>query len=253
MRTFICVIIALAISVPTHCLSATVEVHIKGIDDGVRTSKQQDYREAVLFAKREAIERAGIQMKSITTVNDLMVQSDYIESKAEAVLTPGYTIMDIGYQRDGTYLVILIGKVKSGPVKRVESKAKVIDGDERFDVYDNGVIKDRLTGNEWYVGPDVHFTWYEAQSWVEGLKVDGGGWRLPTILELKTLYKFQGLSTHLPKVFRNKTNKDVVWSAESASPAIAKAYRYDYDNGYVKSEKKSKEWFGTGFAIRAQN
>jgi len=96
----------------TLSFASVIDVNIKGIDDGRRTNKQRDYKEAVLFAKREAIERAGVKIKSITTVKDLMINSDYIESKAEAALLPGYQIMDIGYQSDGTYLVILIGKVK---------------------------------------------------------------------------------------------------------------------------------------------
>jgi hypothetical protein len=61
------------------------------------------------------------------------------------------------------------------------------------------------------IGPDVLLTWFEAKSWIEGLHIDGGGWRLPTILELKTIYKFQGLNTDLPKIFRKKTTKSVVW------------------------------------------
>jgi hypothetical protein len=92
---------------------AIVDVKIKGIDDGIKTTKQQDYREAILFAKREAIERAGVKIKSITSINELMVESDYIELKAEAVLLPGYEIIDIGYQTDNTYLIILTGKVKT--------------------------------------------------------------------------------------------------------------------------------------------
>ena len=100
--------------VPCISNAETIDVHIKGVDDGVKTRKQQDYKEAVLFAKREAIERAGVKIKAITTVKDLVLYSDYIESKAEAVLLPGYNIMDIGYQQDGTYLVILVGKVKTG-------------------------------------------------------------------------------------------------------------------------------------------
>lgn len=43
---------------------------------------------AVLFAKREAIERAGVKVKALTTAKDFVVQSDYIESQAEAVLLP---------------------------------------------------------------------------------------------------------------------------------------------------------------------
>lgn len=89
----------------------TIAVQIKGYDDGIKSSAGQDYKEAVLFAKREAIERAGVTVKSLTTMKDYLVQSDYIESQAEAVLEPGYDVLDIGYQSDGSYLVVLIGQV----------------------------------------------------------------------------------------------------------------------------------------------
>lgn len=253
MRTIIYFIMIMIITLPLNSLAGTIDVNIKGIDDGVKTSKQQDYREAVLFVKREAIERAGVQIKAITTVEDLMVESDYIESKAEAILMPGYTIMDIGYQTDGTYLVILIGKIRMTAGKHEQKTSKIIDGDERFDVYDSGIIKDRFTGSEWYIGPDVYLTWYEAKAWIEGLKIDGGGWRMPTILELKTIFRDQGIVTNLPKIFRKRTTKDVVWSSESDAPAMAKVFQYDYTYGLVKSKAKSTEFFSTGFAIRSQN
>ena len=99
--------------VPCISDAETIDVHIKGVDDGVKTTKQRDYKEAVLFAKREAIERAGVKIKSMTTVKDLVVNSDYIESQAEAVLLPGYNILDMGYSADGTYQVVLVGKVKT--------------------------------------------------------------------------------------------------------------------------------------------
>ena len=86
---------------------------IKGVDDGARTTTQRDYKEAVLFAKREAIERAGVKIKSMITIKDMVLYSDYIESKAEAVLLPGYNILDMGYSADGTYQVVLVGKVKT--------------------------------------------------------------------------------------------------------------------------------------------
>jgi len=88
-----------------------IDVNFKGVDDGIKTTKQQDYKEAVLFAKLEAIERAGVKIKALTTSKDFVVNSDYIESKAEAVLLPGYNVVDVGYQTDGTYLVFLVGKV----------------------------------------------------------------------------------------------------------------------------------------------
>jgi len=104
---------AVLILIPSFAFTETIDVQIKGVDDGVRTTKQKDYKEAVLFAKREAIERAGVKVKALTTAKDFVVHSDYIESKAEAVLLPGYNVVDVGYQQDGTYLVILIGKVKT--------------------------------------------------------------------------------------------------------------------------------------------
>jgi len=103
-------LLALMIS-PVISFSEIIDAQIKGVDDGIKTSKQQDYKEAVLFAKREAIERAGVRIKSITTVKDFVLNSDYIESKAEAVLLPGYNIVDIGYAEDGTYQIVLIGKI----------------------------------------------------------------------------------------------------------------------------------------------
>lgn len=92
--------------------SETINVHIKGVDDGIRTSIQQDYKEAILFAKREAIERAGVKIKSKSMMKNFVLYEDYLESEAEAVLLPGYNIMDMGYSTDGTYQVVLIGKVK---------------------------------------------------------------------------------------------------------------------------------------------
>jgi len=99
--------------VPCISSAETIDVDIEGIDDGIKTTKQQDYKEAVLFAKRGAIERAGGKIKDLTTARDLVMNSDYIESKAEAVLLPGYIIEDFGYRTDGIYLVRLVGRIRT--------------------------------------------------------------------------------------------------------------------------------------------
>jgi len=110
---FIMVLVYIVIGMSGTCFSETVDVQISGYDDGKRVTKQIDYKEALLFAKREAIERAGVKIEAMTTVKDMVVNSDYIESKADAVLLPGYKIVDVGYQQDGTYLIILIGQVRT--------------------------------------------------------------------------------------------------------------------------------------------
>jgi len=89
-----------------------ISVEIKGVDDGIKTTRQNDYKEALLFAKRQAIERGGVQLKSMTTVKDMVINEDYIESKSVGVLQPGYEVIDIGYINDGTYQVVLVGKIR---------------------------------------------------------------------------------------------------------------------------------------------
>lgn len=96
-------------------LGEILDVTIKGFDDGRKTSRQQDYKEAVLDAKRQAIEQAGVKVTSRSTVVNARLQEDFIESQAEAVLLPGFQIMDIGYMQDGTYQVVLSGRVQVQP------------------------------------------------------------------------------------------------------------------------------------------
>ncbi len=89
-----------------------IDVKIIGYDDGIRTTKQKDYREAVLNAMRQAVERAGVEVKSKTRVKDFELEGDYIETYAQAILLPGFEIIDVGYTEGGTYNVMLIGKIK---------------------------------------------------------------------------------------------------------------------------------------------
>ncbi|MDO9069547.1 MAG: hypothetical protein Q7W05_13985 [Deltaproteobacteria bacterium] len=120
IKTKYCCFLAVLSIVTTLLLNApvlgeTLDVTIKGFDDGKKTSRQQDYKQAVLDAKRQAIEQAGVTVESKSTVKNSVLQEDYIESQAKAVLLPGFQIMDIGYMQDGTYQVVLSGKVQIQP------------------------------------------------------------------------------------------------------------------------------------------
>jgi len=70
-------------------------------------------------------------------------------------------------------------------------QGQVVDdkGQPRFTKAENGVITDSATGLDWYVGPNQDNNWHEAKTWTENLTVAGGGWRLPTVPELKALYQ----------------------------------------------------------------
>lgn len=68
-----------------------------------------------------------------------------------------------------------------------EDKAK--QKEARFIKNPNGVIVDRKTNLKWIEEPTgKYFTWTNAKKWAESLTVDNGGWTLPTLKELATLY-----------------------------------------------------------------
>lgn len=248
MKRIACIALITFLIIPFTSNAETIDVHIKGVDDGVKTTKQQDYKEAVLFAKREAIERAGVKVKTLTTSKDFVVHSDYIESQAGAVLLPGYNVIDVGYQKDGTYVVILIGKVKTSTS---DSISKEIGPDVRFIIKSNGVILDKKTGLEWYAGPDQDTSWWKTKSWIESLAVEGGGWRLPTMAELRGLYqKDVGIGKYnIDPLFELYTC--CVWSNKTEGSDIAWGFGYNL-KGYPTREPKSWSRGRRAFAVRSR-
>jgi len=97
---------------------------------------------------------------------------------------------------------------------------------ERFTVASNGVITDWQQNLDWYVGRDQDTNYDAAVSWVRGLSVDGGGWRMPTREELKTLYE-KGLGDrNMNPVF--KTTGWWVWAEERDSSS---AWFFGFYNG----------------------
>ena len=98
------------------------------------------------------------------------------------------------------------------------SNSNVIQRDGIYVAYANGIVRDTNTGLEWKAGPDKDTTWNEAKSWVQSLNLDGGGWRMPTTDELKTLYK-KGMGSHnLTSLLLNTTTEYLwVWSGDIRS------------------------------------
>ena len=87
-------------------------------------------------------------------------------------------------------------------------------GQPRFTKAENGVITDHVTGLDWYVGQEN--TWHQAKAWVEGLSVAGGGWRLPSVAELKALYQPGASANNMDPLFQ--TTVAWAWSSELNQP-----------------------------------
>ena len=86
----------------------------------------------------------------------------------------------------------------------------------------SGVILDAETNLEWLVGPDQNTTWDEAKSWTDGLTVDGGGWRMPTIAELRGLYQEGKGLRNIDPAFTS--TGWWVWSSETLDSSSARSF-----------------------------
>ncbi len=112
-------------------------------------------------------------------------------------------------------LMALIVLVFWGVGQSSSLEAQVGDGQGqpmRFSKANNGVITDRVTGLEWYVGPNQDNDWHEAKAWTENLTVAGGGWRMPTVPELKALYQKGAAPNNMDPLFQ--TPGVWAWSGE---------------------------------------
>jgi hypothetical protein len=234
---------------PRLIFAETIEVLIKGIDNGVKTSRDRDYKEAVMNAKLQAIERAGVSIKSMTRVENFQLQYDMVESNANAVLLPGFQIIDMGYQKDGTYQVVLSGKVQVGEAKPEEGKlwgklrsqpkefgsfkeaselwkgASISNIDNTYVNNEDGTVSDLKTGLMWMRSYDIRENVLEVKQYVEQLnqkKFAGyDDWRIPTLDELASLVEPKpsgrldsGRQSYIDPIFDLRNYCWYLWSAD---------------------------------------
>jgi hypothetical protein len=108
--------------------------------------------------------------------------------------------------------------------------SKVLDlatGAVRFEVSADGMITDGQTKLEWVVGPDKDTNYAQAMQWVASCAVAGGGWRMPTRVELKTLYQPGVGERNVDPAF--KTTGWWVWAEPHDSSS---AWRFFFDDGF---------------------
>jgi hypothetical protein len=113
---------------------------------------------------------------------------------------------------------------------------------------ESAVYYDKNTNLEWVAGPDKDTNWYEAKSWVKDLTVTGGGWRLPTVEELKTLYKKGTGERNMTPLL--KTTGWWVWSGETRGSSSAWNFNYYY--GYEIWDVREYSSGFRGFAVRSR-
>jgi hypothetical protein len=131
--------------------------------------------------------------------------------------------------------------------RRIEKEKKAAQTDDRFIASANGIVKDTKTGLEWVAGPDRDMSWEDAKKWVENLNVAGGGWRMPTMEELRGLYNQGSGDRNMTPLL--KTTGWWVWSGETEG--LSHQWRFDYYRGYgnlpVSADSNDKRAFAVRF------
>ena len=268
MRKIILITISavLILSNPITAFSETVDVLIKGIYDGVKTSRDRAYKEAMMNAKLGAIERAGVEITSFTKVENFSLKYDMVESKAKALLLPGFQVIDMGYQADGTYQVVLSGKVQVGEKKPQEGKlwGKLRSDPIRFRTFaeafeswsnffpnkienqfinnEDGSISDLKTGLMWQFSYQMTETIQKANDYVAQLnrnKFAGhSDWRIPSFVELSSLIKNKpgakldsGRESYLDPIFDTQQYCWYLWSGDSSPEGNLLVYVGERNSG----------------------
>jgi hypothetical protein len=125
---------------------------------------------------------------------------------------------------------------------------KIIAKDDQYISYDNGIVYDEKANLEWIVGPDKDTSWDDAKKWAESLSIEGGGWRLPNIEELKALYKKGAGSNNMTPLL--KMTGGSIWSGKTQG--ASKAWRFSFIEGHEEWVDRSHSFYDRAFAVRSR-
>ena len=106
-----------------------------------------------------------------------------------------------------------------------ERQAKLARG-ERFSL-EGRVIEDLRLDLQWAPANGQSMNHYDAEKYAQNLSLAGGGWRLPTKAELKSLYDTSKPGNADP-VFN--INRNWVWTSELKDSSLA--WFFDFNNGH---------------------
>jgi hypothetical protein len=95
----------------------------------------------------------------------------------------------------------------------------------RYTFLKEKIIADSLTDLEWFPGPSRDMDWHLAQAWIKKLSVAGGGWRMPTAQELKSLYdESVGAAYKIDPAFT--LSACCVWTGEKIDAVSARNFSF---------------------------
>jgi len=109
----------------------------------------------------------------------------------------------------------------------------------------DGMITDSVTNLQWLPGPDQDTDYKQAKQWVASQTVAGGGWRMPTREELKTLYD-PSCEFHISPPF-NATGMRWLWAEPRDSSS---AWTFDFNNGGDNYRTHDSSYSKRVFAVR---
>ena len=143
------------------------------------------------------------------------------------------------------------------------SDPNIVSKNERYITYRTGVVFDKKTGLEWYPLQDTQTTWHDAKRWVRELRIDGGGWRMPSVKELKAIYEKGRGPRNMPSGIR--TTGWYIWSGQrvGGEPAargfdFSHGQSYSYDYAILDTSGDTTWYDGSGstsaraFAVRSK-
>jgi hypothetical protein len=143
---------------------------------------------------------------------------------------------------------------ESSPVDPGVAGAGAVASDGRFEKLNNGIVRDIKSNLEWYTGPDKNIGWDDAKQWVFKLEVDdGGGWRMPTIAELRSLFRKGAGPRNMTPLLQ--TTGWWVWSGETAGLGMVagnSGLAFDFDNGTESLDRRDNSNYKRVFAVRSR-
>jgi hypothetical protein len=117
--------------------------------------------------------------------------------------------------------------------------------DTRFTLKD-GIIEDSELGLQWVPATDRTMNHYDAEGYVQALSLAGGGWRLPTRAELKSLY-----DKYKPGGVDRKFNVSGCWVWASELDGSSSAWYFYFGNGRELSHECHYPYFRV-LAVRSR-